>query len=271
MKKSIMLLSTVAALALVTGCGATADPIRVGMDLRYPPFETVDGSNNPEGISVDVANAFGSFLNRETEVVNTNFGAIFPALDSGDIDVAIASISITPARQANYDFSNPYLYFRIITLVNKDFAVANNLTENSTTEALLAVPGATYAGIASQISATIPENNGKTVTVFQDLPSAIESVVQGTSDIFLMSPAPVVSGFKANRDKTMIVWDQWDALPIGMAFKKGNTDLVEKANEFIATFDDEGGLYDVLREDWDAIVLEVLEGRYGIDFYLSAE
>ena len=86
-----------------------------------------------------------------------------------------------------------------------------------------------------------------------------------------MSPAPVVSGFKANRDTTMIVWDQWDALPIGMVFKKGNSALVEKANEFIATFDDEGGLYDVLREKWDDIVLEVLEGRYDLDFYLSAE
>jgi polar amino acid transport system substrate-binding protein len=270
MKKSFFLLTAVAALTTLASCGGEG-PLRVAMDLQYPPFETVNSENAPEGISVDIARAFGSFLNRETEIVNTNFGAIFPALDSGDVDVAIASISITPARQANYDFSDPYLYFRIITLVNKAFADANDLTEDSTTGDLLGIPGARFAGIASQISATIPESYGETVTVFQSLPAAIESVVQGTSDIFLMSPAPVVSGFKANRDTTMIVWDQWDALPIGMAFKKGNTDLVEKANEFIATFDDEGGLYDVLRENWDDIVLEVLEGRYGIDFYLSAE
>jgi polar amino acid transport system substrate-binding protein len=267
MKKSIMLLSTVAALALVTGCGATADPIKVGMDLRYPPFETVDGNNNPEGISVDVANAFGEFLNREPSIVNTGFGGLIPALQSEELDIVIASMSITPAREEIVDFSNPYFYFKIITLVNKTFADSNNITIDSSTEDLLALTNAKFAGIASQVSATIPASYGITVTEYPTLDLAIESVAQGTDDILLMSASPVVNGFKANKASTMVVWDPWVSSPIGMAVKKGNTELLNLANDFIATFDDEDGLYSVLREKYDDSVKAQLE-RYGMDFYI---
>ena len=52
-----------------------------------------------------------------------------------------------------------------------------------------------------------------------------------------------------------------------MAVKKGNTELLNLANDFIATFDDEDGLYSVLREKYDASVTAQLE-RYGMDFYI---
>jgi polar amino acid transport system substrate-binding protein len=237
------------------------------MDLRFPPFETVDANNKAEGISVDVANTFGEFLNRETSIVNTGFGGLIPALQSNEIDIVIASMSITAARQEVVDFSNPYFYFKIITLVNQNFAQLNEITESTTTEQLLDLPSARYAGIASQVSASIPLSNGKTVTEFPDLALAIESVAQGTSDILLMSASPVVNGFKANRTTTMIVWDPWVSSPIGMAVKKGNTQLLNLANNFIATFDDEDGLYSVLREKYDDSVRAQLE-RYGMDFYI---
>ncbi len=271
MKKSFLLISSLVAVGVLAGCTPAADPIRVGMDLRYPPFETVTGENEPEGISVDVANAFGEFLGRPTEIVNTNFGGLIPALQSGEIDIVIASMSITAARQEVVDFTDPYFFFKIITLVNKDFALANSIDEDSTTEDLLNLPNARYAGIASQVSATIPTSNGKTVTEYVDLATAIEAVAQGTdADILLMSASPVVNGFKANRETTLIVWDPWVSSPIGMAVNKGNTELLAEANAFIDTFNDEDGLYDQLRANWNAVVLAQLE-RYGIDFYITAE
>ncbi len=270
MKKSFLLLSSLVAVGVLAGCIPATDPIRVGMDLRYPPFETVTGENEPEGISVDVAMAFGEYLGRPTEIVNTNFGGLIPALQSGEIDIVIASMSITAARQEVVDFTDPYFFFKIITLVNKDFAEANTLTVDSTTEALLDIETAKFAGIASQVSATIPTSYGKTVTEYVDLATAIEAVAQGDADILLMSASPVVNGFKANRETTLIVWDPWVSSPIGMAVNKGNTELLASANAFIDTFNDEDGVYDQLRANWDAIVLAQLE-RYGIDFYITAE
>jgi|GEM_PF-278150 len=247
----------------------TSEPLRVGMDLRYPPFETtVEGTTEPKGISVDIAYAFGEYIGREVEIVNLNFASLIPALNSGTIDIVIASMSITEEREVAVDFTDPYFYFKIISLVNQEFATANGIDEDSTTEELLAIEDAEYVGILSQVSTTIPESYGKTVTEAADLGSAVESVAQGFSDILLMSANPVVDGYKANPTDTIVVWDAFVSSPIGMAVADGNEELLAQANAFIDTFDVEGGMYDQLAEDWDALLLEEL-GRYGLEFYIT--
>ena len=241
--------------------------IRVGMDLRYPPFETVDFDNNPIGISVDIAYAFGEYIGADVEIVNTNFSALIPALNSGSIDIIIASMSITEEREQSVDFSDPYFYFKIISLVNKAFASNNSLTEDSTIEDILAIDNARYIALASQVSATIPETYDKSVIEVLDLGTAVESVAQGSADILLMSANPVIDGYKANPDSTMVIWDAFIASPIGMAVKEGNIDLLSQANAFIDTFLETDGMYSVLEDKWDETLLENL-GRYGLEFYI---
>jgi polar amino acid transport system substrate-binding protein len=279
-KNTVLLFSSLALLGLMVGCTTSssdssknATPLKVGMDLNYPPFETIDNNNIPTGISVDIAEYLGEYLERPVEIVNMGFGSLIQSVNTDVIDIVIASMSITPERALAVDFTDAYLYFQIITLVNQDFATANELTEDSTTEEILAIEDARYAGLATQVSATIPESNGKEVTIFSgtgSLGNAIKSVADGNSDIFLMSVNPVVNGFKANRTETMIIWDSWIASPIGMAVKKGNTELLEEANAFIDTMNVEGGIYDQLRLDWNEVILTLLEGKYDFDFYVNA-
>lgn len=244
-------------------------PLRVGMDLRYPPFETTNDNGDPEGISVDVALAFGVFLGREVEIVNTNFGALIPALNAGDVDIIIASMSITEERENAVDFTDPYFFFKIISLVNKNFATANDLNEDSSKEDILAIDDAEYIGIISQVSTSIPESYDKSVTAAANLGTAIEEIAQGSADILLMSANPVVDGYKANPDDTMVIWDAFVSSPIGMAVREGNTELLDQANAFIDTFEDEGGLYDQLSDDWDELLLESLLDKFGLEFYTN--
>lgn len=277
MKKLLLALLLLFSITTILACDnettqdnstTTIEKLKVGMDLRYPPFETVDLQNNPEGISVDIAFAFGAFIGREVEIINTDFAALIPALESGEIDIVIASMSINEEREMSVDFTDPYFYFKIISLLNKDFATSNNLTEDSSIEDLLAIDSVNYVGIATQVSTSIPESYGKTVIEATDLGTAIESVAQGTSDVLLMSANPVVNGFKANPNTTMVLWDSFVSSPIGMAVVEGNTDLLAQANAFIDTFMEVDGLYDVLSDKWDSVIIENL-GRYGIEFYTN--
>ena len=57
--------------------------------------------------------------------------------------------------------------------------------------------------------------------------------------------------------------------PIGMGVKKGNTDLLEKANAFISGLE-ENGIYDELRLKYDSVIAVELPGQ-GLDFYLKDE
>ncbi len=268
MKKAMLMLTLVLSVVLLAACSGNDGVLRVGMDLSYPPFETVDSQNNPEGISVDVAYALGEYLDREVEVVNTDFGSLIPALNSGEIDIVIASMSITAEREKSVDFTDPYFYFKIISLVNKTFADANDIDEDSTVEDLLAVTDSTFVGLASQVSVSIPQSYDKTVIEATDLGTAVESVAQGSADILLMSANPVVDGYNANPNDTIVVWDAFVSSPIGMAVAEGNSELLAEANAFIDTFHDDNGLYSVLANDWDTIIMDEL-GRYGLDFYIN--
>lgn len=270
MKKIFLSFTFLLAVLVLASCEAEP-PLRVAMDLRYPPFETVSDLNDPEGISVDVAKAFGEFIGREVEIVNTGFGAIIPALESGEVDIAIASMSITAARSEIVDFSDPYFYFKIIALVNQVFATANSITETSTIANLRAIANARYVGIAGQITAdrdAIPIGATQTFEAFTELSTVVESIANGDADIFLLSANPVIQAYNANKEKTMVVFSSFLSSPIGMAVQKGNTELLEQANAFIATFNDDGGLYDVLRLKYDADILSIL-GRFGLDFYID--
>ncbi len=267
MKKTVTLLTLIITIIFLSSCQRSDDVLRVAMDLQYPPFETIN-NKKPEGISVDIALAFGEFLGKKVEIVNTNFQALIPSLESGEVDIIISSMSITEERSRVVSFSKPYLYFQIISLVNKDFASLNNLTEDSTVDEILAIEDIKFIGIASQVSSTIPAAHNKEVKQATSMSTAIEDVVQGTSDILLMSGNPVADARNKNPDTTMIIWDSFVAAPIAMAVRKDNQALLEQANLFIDTFAEEGGLYETLTLKYDDLIRSILGGR-GFEFYIQ--
>jgi len=267
MKKILSLALLLTTVFILQACSMRDDDVlRVGMDLRYPPFETEE-NGQPVGISVDVAYKLGEYLGREVEIVNTAFGSLIPSINSREIDIIIASMSITEERKQSVDFSDPYFYFKIISLVNQDFADEYGITEDTTTEELLAIEDAQYVGIASQVSASIPIGLGKDVIEATDLNSAVTEIRQGRADILLMSSFPVTNSHRANPNTTMVVWDPFQSSPIGMAVAKGNDELLAEVNDFIRAMDEPGGTYDQLRDLWDDEVESLLE-RYGLDFFI---
>jgi len=247
---------------------AASEPLRVGMDLRYPPFETQDSAGVPFGISVDVANAFGEYIGRPVEVVDTNFSSLIPALNAGEIDIIIASMSRTPERAQAIDFSEPYFYFKIISLVNKEFADANGITVDSSTEDLTAISGVRFTGITGQVSTSIPQSLGFEVEIATNLEAGVLNVVQGTSDALMMSAFPVTRGHMANPLDTVVVWDPFVSSPVAMGVRKGEPELLAQANEFVAAMSQPGGLYETLATKWDGQMRELL-GRYGLEFYVN--
>ncbi|MFP4551883.1 MAG: transporter substrate-binding domain-containing protein, partial [Spirochaetales bacterium] len=247
----LLLLAATAVILAAPAAEQEAEVLRVGMDLRYPPFETRDDAGNPEGISVDVATAFGEYLGRPVEIVDTNFGSLIPALNAGDIDVIIASMSRTDERDEAIDFSDTYFYFKIISLVNAEFAAANGITEESPKEALTETEGVRFTGITGQVSASIPQSLGFDVEIATNLEAAVLNVVQGSSDVLMMSAFPVTRGKRANPDETIVIWDPFVSSPIAMGMREGDTELQEAANEFVASMSEPGGLYEELAEKWD--------------------
>ena len=55
-------------------------PLRVGMELTYPPFETKDAQGNPDGVGVKLAEALARDLGRPLKIVD---GTMCAAWESG--------------------------------------------------------------------------------------------------------------------------------------------------------------------------------------------
>ena len=96
---------------------SAAPPLRVGMELSYPPFEMTDPQGRPTGVSVKLAEALGRHLSREVVVENIAFDGLIPALKTGKIDCIISSMTATPERSRSIAFSEPYLKTGLALLV----------------------------------------------------------------------------------------------------------------------------------------------------------
>lgn len=98
-----------------TGTGGT---IQLGTNAAFPPFEYVDGTDIV-GFDISMGQYIANDLNKKLEVVDMAFDSLIAALDSGVIDFAAAGMTVTPERQKNVDFSDPYYESEQVIIIRK--------------------------------------------------------------------------------------------------------------------------------------------------------
>lgn len=269
MRKSIRLLCImVLTISFLAGCGvstkssneAAKEPLKVAMDLKYPPFTATDSKGDPEGLEVDMAYALGKYLNREVKIVNTDFSMLIPALETGEADIVIGEMTVKEDRKEKVDFSDPYLYGRTLALVNKKFAEANQVTDQMTPATFFAIKNAKFVGIAGTIAVSIPQGYGVEVEQVTEVASAIMEINQGTADI-LVGENSVLGIHAANPDTTVVYSGIQDYSECAMAVKKGNAELLAQANQFIAAMYQDGGFYKEAGNKYDTAIGEYLQDK----------
>ncbi len=84
--------------------------LTVCTDSPYPPMEFEDADGNFTGFDIELMRAIADDLGLETRVINSGFDPITSglAMESGECDIAAASITITDEREENIDFSDQY-------------------------------------------------------------------------------------------------------------------------------------------------------------------
>lgn len=111
---------TLLTLSLFLLLQASAEILRVGMELSYPPFEMTNAKGEPDGISVGIAQALAKFLKRDLKIENMSFDGLIPALKTGSIDIIISSLTVNEERKKSIDFSEPYVNTGLALLVSKN-------------------------------------------------------------------------------------------------------------------------------------------------------
>ena len=268
-KKLSMLMTVILVIGMLAGCASSSressedskkdtEPLKVAMDLKFPPFTGTDTDGNPEGIEVDIANALGEYLGRDVEIINTDFTMLMTSLETGETDVVICDMTVNEERKEKVDFSDPYLYGRTLALVNKDFAEKHNITDDMSPEDFFGIEGERVVGLAGTISISVPQSFGVEVKEVTEVASAVMEINQNTADV-LVGANTILGNHAANKETTIVYSGIKEYSQSAMAVKKGNTELLEQLNAFIATMYEEGGFYMEAGDKYDEAVGEYLQ------------
>jgi len=214
---------------------AAAAPLRVGMELSYPPFEMTDPTGRPTGVSVRLAEALGKHLGREIVIENIAFDGLIPALKTGRIDCIISSMTATPERARSIAFSEPYLRTGLALLVGAASPVGS--------AADLDLPGRTIAvkkGTTGHRYAATTLQRARLLVLDKESAAVLE-VVQGKADAFIYDSMSVYQNHKRHRDTTRPLLRPFHEETWAVGLRLGDDALRDQVNRFLVEFRKDGG------------------------------
>ncbi|WP_395517106.1 ABC transporter substrate-binding protein [Pseudorhizobium flavum] len=100
--------ASIAAFALVAGSASAQEKIVIASEGAYPPFNSLETDGTLTGFDIDIAKALCEEMKAECELVTNDWDGMIPALQAKKFDAIIASMSITPERLQQVDFSKKY-------------------------------------------------------------------------------------------------------------------------------------------------------------------
>ena len=252
-KLFVFIMAVITAVAMLTaGCGGGEKKaeapkekvMRVACEPTFAPFEfQKEGSKEFDGFDMDLIRAVGKQAGYKVQISNMGFDALIPALQAGNIDVAVSGMTITDERKKAIDFSDSYYTSGLVIVVNKD---------NNTIKSLKDLEG---KRIGVQIGTT-GEAKGRSVkgakiTAFNaNTEATMELVNKGVDAV--INDAPVAEYYLATGgDKhCKIVGDKMEAEEYGIVVKK-DSKLAPEINKALAAMKKDGE-YQKLYAKWFA-------------------
>ena len=256
MRKSKMWrMLTVAAVAASMTCGvfgvqsvsaADKKTLKVAMECAYAPYNWTqpDDSNGAVQISGSSDYAYGydvmkakkiaDELGYDLEIVKLDWDSLVPAVQSGQVDCVIAGQSITKERQQMVDFTDPYYYASIITLVKED----GDYKDAASVEDL---KGATVTSQQNTIwyDSCLPQiPDGNILPAQESAPAMLVALESGKCDAVVTDMPTGKAACVAYPDFKLLDFTGTDGeyevsdedINIGISLKKGNDELKDAIN-----------------------------------------
>ncbi|WP_339802969.1 transporter substrate-binding domain-containing protein [uncultured Marinobacter sp.] len=234
-----------ATLALTFAAGTTnAETLRVVTDPSFVPFEMMDQETGEMiGFDMDIIAEVAKRAGFEYELNTMDFNGIIPALQTGNVDIAIAGITITRERAEIVDFSDPYYDSGLRILVRQD---NNDVKEIGDLEGKKI---GTKIGSTSYDFLTQTLENDSGVTPYPGSSDMYMALMSRAVDAVFYD-APNVGYFASTRGEGSVktVGELYEGQQYGIALKKGST-WVDGVNEALASIK-EDGTYKEIFEKW---------------------
>jgi His/Glu/Gln/Arg/opine family amino acid ABC transporter permease subunit len=231
-----------------SGTGPAGPVVRVGTEGTYPPFTYKDPRTNQlTGYDIEVIQGVAKEAGWTLKFVQSDFDAIFPALDAKRIDVIANQVTINPERQARYLFSTPYTYSHGVIVVSSD---------NKDIKTLADLKGKTAAESETSNWAGVARDAGAKVQSVEGFAQAAALLKQGRVDVIVNDNIAVLDYLASSGDKDIrIVGNAGDEIgKQALTFRKSDTALRDDANDALAAMRKDGTLRKISQKYFKADV-----------------
>jgi len=231
--------------------------IIVATDATYAPNEFLqEGSNDPIGMDIDLANALGQVLGLTVTIEPASFDGIIAGINAGRYDMSLSSFTDTKAREESVNFvtyfeagtstmvlaGNPQNITTVTDLCGRPVGAENGTTQldllNDATVDGSVVKACTDAGKPAPIAQGFPKQT--------DVNSALAA---GRIDAYLADTPVVAYAVKQTGDKFEKVGQDQGAAPYGIALPKDPAALTTSVQQAMQQLIDSGAYMKIL-DNW---------------------
>jgi polar amino acid transport system substrate-binding protein len=125
----------------------------VGTAASMPPFNMTTKDGQVVGMEIDLANLIAGAMNVKLRLKTIPFNDLLPALEGGQVDMILSSMTITPARNLKFAFVGPYFVSgKSILTKEKNAQSMNEVSKiNNPDYTLTALKGSTSQMFAEKV------------------------------------------------------------------------------------------------------------------------
>jgi polar amino acid transport system substrate-binding protein/glutamine transport system substrate-binding protein len=240
-KKSAIIASVLLLGATLVGCGGggntsggssgSGNEIVVGADTTFPPFTKAAAGGGVEGFDIDLVKKIAEVEGLKIKEIKTMpFTGIVPAVNSKQVDLAVAGITIKKSRMQQVNFSNAYYRSGLSILVKADSKITG--LDDLKDKLVGTKKGTSSVDLLQQHHIT-------NVKQFENINEAYAALESGGVDAVVFDN-PVNLNFKNEHNDVKIVGGLLTGEYYGIAVNKDETDLLNKINDGLKKLQENG-------------------------------
>jgi len=201
--------------------------LTVGMLVDFPPYGTLNSSNQPDGYDADVARLLAEDLGIKLKLVPVTGPNRIPFLLTNKVDLLVASLAITPERAKQVQFSQPYAAATIV-LYGKTGTPIKSAAD------LKGLRVGVARASTQDVAVTKAAPEGTEIRRFDDDASAMQALMSGQVDA--IGASTTVAAQIAKRVPPNTFENKFNLVQqnMGIAMRPGQDDLLKNVNDFVA-------------------------------------
>ncbi|MGL4207334.1 MAG: amino acid ABC transporter substrate-binding protein [Aeromonadaceae bacterium] len=217
-------------LAMVSGVQAqssldsikAAGVVKIGTEGTYAPFSYHDTTGKLTGFDVEIGELIAKKLGVKAEFVEGKWDGLIAGIDAKRYDLVLNQVSVTPERQAKYDFSTPYITSKAVVLVR----------EGSDIESLAGLKGKKAAQSLTSNFGKLAQSAGAELVATDGFNQSVALVLSGRADATINDNITYLDFKKHKPDaplKVAAVQEKADQAAVLLA--KGQPELLQAIND----------------------------------------